>query len=251
MAADHPEWKNTEPYKSVIAGDMKGLMATGKKGLMKIILTSHAGMTETQFKASVAHWLATAKHPTKHVPYTQLVYQPMLELLKYLHANGFKTYIVSGGGIDFMRVFSEKTYGIPPEQIVGSTLDAKFEMRDGVPVIAKTGKLILNDDETGKPVGISRHIGRRPIFAAGNSDGDLQMLEYTTIPRNRDDTTPRLGMIIHHTDAEREWAYDRDSKIGHLDKALDEANQRGWLVVDMKKDWRRIYPDAKNRRAHN
>ncbi|MCB1809190.1 MAG: haloacid dehalogenase-like hydrolase, partial [Candidatus Competibacteraceae bacterium] len=168
-------------------------------------------------------WLATAKHPTKDMPYTQMVYQPMLELLDYLRANDFKTFIVSGGGIDFMRVFTEQVYGIPPEQVIGSTLDATFEMRDGVPTIVKEGKIVLVDDKVGKPVGIYRHIGRRPIFAAGNSDGDLQMLQYTTIARSADDTTPAFGLIVHHTDAEREWAYDRKSHIGQLNKALDEA----------------------------
>jgi phosphoglycolate phosphatase-like HAD superfamily hydrolase len=244
MAADHPEWHNTEPFKSVIAGDMKGLMATGKEGLEKVLLATHANMTAEQFEASVRDWLETAKHPKTGKLFTQMVFQPMLELLDYLSANDFKTFIVSGGGIDFMRVFSEKVYGIPPEQVIGTMIDAKFEMRDGVPTIVKTGNLILMDDKVGKPVGIYRHIGRRPIFAAGNSDGDLQMLQYTTIARDRNDTTPRFGMIVHHTDADREWAYDRQSHIGQLDKALDEASQRGWVVVDMKADWSQIYPDS-------
>jgi phosphoserine phosphatase len=244
MAADHPEWQKTEPFKSVIAGDMKGLMATGKEGLEKVLLAAHANMTAEAFEASVRDWLATAKHPKTGMPYTQMVYQPMLELLDYLRANDFKTFIVSGGGIDFMRVFSEKVYGIPPEQVVGTTIDAKFEMRDGVPTIVKTGTLMLLDDKVGKPVGIYRHIGRRPIFAAGNSDGDLQMLQYTTSARDGNDTTPRFGMLVHHTDADREWAYDRKSHIGQLDKALDEASQRGWVVVDMKADWSQIYPGS-------
>jgi phosphoserine phosphatase len=244
MAPDHPEWQKTEPFKSVIAGDIKGLMATGKEGLEKVLLVSHANMTAEAFEASVRDWLATAKHPKTGMPYTQMVYQPMLELLDYLRDNDFKTFIVSGGGIDFMRVFSEKVYGIPPEQVIGTTIDTKFEMRDGVPTIVKTGTLMLLDDKVGKPVGIYRHIGRRPIFAAGNSDGDLQMLQYTTIAHGRNDTTPRFGMIVHHTDAEREWAYDRKSHIGQLDKALDEASQRGWVVVDMKADWHQIYPNS-------
>jgi phosphoglycolate phosphatase-like HAD superfamily hydrolase len=244
MAADHPEWHNTEPFKSVIAGDMKGLMATGKEGLEKVLLATHANMTAEQFEASVRDWLETAKHPKTGKLFTQMIFQPMLELLDYLRANDFKTFIVSGGGIDFMRVFSEKVYGIPPEQVIGTMIDAKLEMRDGVPTIVKTGKLILMDDKVGKPVGIYRNIGRRPIFAAGNSDGDLQMLQYTTIARDRNDTTPRFGMIVHHTDADREWAYDRQSHIGQLDKALDEASQRGWVVVDMKADWSQIYPDS-------
>jgi phosphoglycolate phosphatase-like HAD superfamily hydrolase len=244
MAADHPEWHNTEPFKSVIAGDMKGLMATGKEGLEKVLLATHANMTAEQFEASVRDWLETAKHPKTGKLFTQMIFQPMLELLDYLRANDFKTFIVSGGGIDFMRVFSEQVYGIPPEQVIGTMIDAKFEMRDGVPTIVKTGNLILMDDKVGKPVGIYRHIGRRPIFAAGNSDGDLQMLQYTTIARDRNDTTPRFGLIVHHTDADREWAYDRQSHIGQLDKALDEASQRGWVVVDMKADWSQIYPDS-------
>ena len=244
MAADHPDWQDSEPFKSVIAGDMKGVMASGKEGLAKIIGASHANISGEAFQTSVRDWLATAKHPTKDMPYTQMVYQPMLELLDYLRANDFKTFIVSGGGIDFMRVFTEQVYGIPPEQVIGSTLDATFEMRDGVPTIVKEGKIVLVDDKVGKPVGIYRHIGRRPIFAAGNSDGDLQMLQYTTIARSADDTTPAFGLIVHHTDAEREWAYDRKSHIGQLDKALDEAQQRGWVVVDMKNDWHQIYPGS-------
>jgi hypothetical protein len=174
-----------------------------------------------------------------------MVYQPMLELLEHLRANGFKTYIVSGGGVDFMRVFAEGVYGIPPEQVVGSTGDAKFELRDGVPTIVKEAELVLLDDKEGKPVGIHRHIGRRPLFAAGNSDGDLQMLQYTTIARGKSDTRPSFGLLVHHTDAEREWAYDRESHIGTLDKALDEAAERGWTVVDMKSEWKTIYPPAK------
>jgi len=243
QAPNHPEWKTEEPYKSVLAGDTKAVMASGMDGLMKIIGASHANVTSEEFAASVSEWLSTAQHPTKKQPYNELVYQPMLELLDYLRANGFKTFIVSGGGIDFMRVFAEQAYGIPPEQVIGSTLDAKFEMRDGVPTIVKTGDLLLNDDKVGKPVGIYRHIGRQPIFAAGNSDGDLQMLQYTTIARDAEDTTPRFGLIVHHTDAEREWAYDKDSHIGKLDQGLVEAEQRNWTVVDMKADWKKVYPD--------
>lgn len=244
MAKDHPEWRDQEPFKSVIAGDMKGVMASGKEGLEKILFASHAGMTADAFAQSVRDWLANTKHPGTGMPLTQMVYQPMLELLDYLRANDFKTFIVSGGGIDFMRVFSREVYGIPPEQVIGTTLDARFEMRDGVPTIVKTGKLLLMDDKVGKPVGIYRHIGRRPVFAAGNSDGDLQMLEYTTIARDENDTRPRFGLIVHHTDAKREWAYDRQSHIGQLDKALDEAKPRGWVVVDMEKDWEQVYPEA-------
>lgn len=241
LAPEHPEWESTEPFKSVIAGDMKGVTALGKEGLMKIIAASHANVTADEFAAAVREWITTARHPTTGKPFAQMTYKPMRELLDYLRANGFKTFIVSGGGIDFMRVFAERLYGVPPEQVIGSTIDAEFEMRDGVPTILKTGKLVLMDDNVGKPVGIYRHIGRRPIFAAGNSDGDLQMLQYTTIPRSTEDKSPRFGLIVHHTDAEREWAYDRDSHIGKLDKALDEATERGWTVVDMKADWNQVF----------
>ncbi|HXV59160.1 MAG TPA: HAD family hydrolase [Vicinamibacteria bacterium] len=243
MAADHPEWSDTEPFKSAIAGDMNGLMAGGTAGVEKVVLEAHANMTAAEFAGSVREWLTTARHPTTGRPYTEMVYQPMLELLDYLRGNDFKTFIVSGGGVDFMRVFAEEVYGIPPEQVVGSSLGSEFEMRDGVPTIVKKGEGLFVDDKAGKPVGIYRHIGRRPIFAAGNSDGDLQMLQYTTIPRGPGDTSPRLGLIVHHTDGDREWAYDRDSHIGRLSDALDEAYQRGWVVVDMKNDWSRIYPD--------
>jgi phosphoglycolate phosphatase-like HAD superfamily hydrolase len=241
LAPEHPEWETTEPFKSVIAGDMKGVMASGKEGLMKILAASHANVTADEFAAAVREWITTARHPTTGKPFAQMTYKPMRELLDYLRANGFKTFIVSGGGIDFMRVFAERVYGVPPEQVIGSEMDAEFEMRDDVPTILKTGKLVLMDDNVGKPVGIYRHIGRRPIFAAGNSDGDLQMLQYTTIPRNADDKSLRFGLIVHHTDAEREWAYDRDSHIGKLDKALKEAPQRGWTVVDMKADWKTVF----------
>lgn len=245
LAVDHPEWKTTEPFKSALAGDMKGLMASGKEGLLKILAASHTNMTADEFADSVRNWLTTARHPRTGKPYGQMVYQPMLELLKYLRANGFKTFIVSGGGIDFMRVFAEETYGIPPEQIVGSSIAAKFEMRDGIPTLIKEPEGLFVDDKEGKPVGIYQHIGRRPLAAFGNSDGDLQMLQYTTIPRDKNDTTPRFGLIVHHTDAEREWAYDRDSHIGKLDQALDEAATRGWTVVDMKKDWKTIFAHDK------
>jgi phosphoserine phosphatase len=220
---------------------MKGLMATGSEGLIKFVMAAHADVTAEDFAAAVREWITTARHPTTGKPFAQMTYKPMRELLDYLRANGFKTYIVSGGGIDFMRVFAERVYGVPPEQVIGSTIEAEFEMRDGVPTIVKKGELVLNDDNVGKPVGIYRHIGRRPIFAAGNSDGDLQMLQYTTIPRSAEDKSPRFGLIVHHTDAEREWAYDRDPHIGKLDKALDEASQRGWTVVDMKSDWKAVF----------
>jgi phosphoglycolate phosphatase-like HAD superfamily hydrolase len=244
MAADHPEWRDTEPFQSAIAGDMKGLMASGMAGVEKVLLAAHANMTAEDFAGSVRDWVQTAKHPLTGQPYDEMVFQPMLELLVYLRANDFKTFIVSGGGIDFMRVFSEEVYGIPPEQVVGSSIEAELEMRDGVPTIVKKGAGLFVDDKAGKPVGIYQHIGRRPILAGGNSDGDLQMLQYTTISRGASDKTPRLGILVHHTDADREFAYDREAHFGRLDKALDEATERGWIVVDMKKDWSRIYPPS-------
>jgi phosphoserine phosphatase len=245
LAPQHPEWKDKEPFKSAIAGDLKGVAGQGMKGLGQIVAVSHAGLTAEEFNAVAKDWLATAKHPQTGRLYKDMVYQPMLELLAYLRANGFKTFIVSGGGIEFLRAFAEETYGIPPEQIIGSSIKAKFEMRDGVPVLVKLAELNFLDDKEGKPVAINEYIGRRPIFAAGNSDGDLQMLQYTTIPRGPNDRRPRLGLLIHHTDAEREWAYDRDSHFGKLDKAISEAPGRGWLVVDMKKGWRQVYPQAR------
>lgn len=237
MAADHPEWQEQEPFKSAIAGDMEGLMAIGKEGLAKILAASHTGMTTDEFADSVRRWLDTARHPTTGKKYTQMVYKPMLELLEYLRANGYKTFIVSGGGIDFLRVFAEEVYGIPPEQVVGTSVAAKYEIRDGVPMLIKQPEGLFVDDKEGKPVGIHQHIGRRPVFAAGNSDGDFQMLEYTTAGDG-----PRFAMLVHHTDADREWAYGRDSHIGRLERGLDEAEQRGWVVVDMARAWNTIFP---------
>ncbi len=238
LAPQHPEWQTTEPFKSVLTGDMKGLAAAGEKGLLEIVMATHAGLTTEEFDKNVADWLATARHPTKKVPYDKLVYQPQLELLAYLRANGFKTFIVSGGGVEFMRVFAERAYGIPPEQVVGSSGVVKFEIgADGKPVLTKEPKIEFIDDGPGKPVGINRFIGRRPILAFGNSDGDLQMLQYTAAGDGA-----RLALIVHHTDAEREWAYDRTSHIGKLDKALDEAAAKGWTVIDMKQDWKMIFP---------
>ncbi len=237
MAPQHPEWKDLEPFASVLKGDTKAALAGGEKALVSMLMATHSGMTTDEFEASVNDWLATAKHPKTGKPFTEMVYQPMLELLTYLRANGFKTFIVSGGGIEFMRPWTEKTYGIPPEQVVGSSGGLKYELRNGTPVIVKTPELAHNDDKEGKPVGIQRHIGRRPIAAFGNSDGDYQMLEWTTSGKGA-----RLGMIIHHTDAEREYAYDRESHIGKLDKGLDDASAKGWTVVNMKDDWKVIYP---------
>jgi phosphoserine phosphatase len=236
LAPSHPEWQTEEPFASILKGDLKAALAGGEKALFDLVMATHAGMTTEEFEKSVTDWLVTAKHPKTGKPFTEMVYQPMLELLTYLRANHFKTFIVSGGGIEFMRPWTEKVYGIPPEQVVGSSGGLKYEIRDGTPVIVKTPELVLNDDKTGKPVGIQRHIGRRPIFAAGNSDGDFQMLEWTTRGKG-----PRFGLIVHHTDAGREWAYDRESHVGKLDKGLDEAAEKGWTVVDMKADWKTIF----------
>lgn len=237
LAPEHPEWKTQEPFKSLLAGDLKGLAASGEKGLLEIMAASHTGMSTESFTKLVTDWLAGAQHPRFKRPYTDLVYLPMLELTSYLRAQDFKTFIVSGGGIEFMRPWTEKIYGIPPEQVVGSSGVVKFEMgADGKPVLMKEAKVEFIDDGPGKPVGINRFIGRRPIFAFGNSDGDQQMLEWTAAGAG-----PRFMGLVHHTDAEREWAYDRQSSIGKLDKALDEANAKGWAVADMKRDWKRVF----------
>ncbi len=236
MAPKHPEWNTEEPFASLLKGDMKGVAAGGEKGLLQMLAATHSGMTTDEFEQSVKDWIATAKHPKTGKPFTEMAYQPMLELLAYLRAHGFKTFIVSGGGIEFMRPWAEKVYGIPPEQIVGSSGGLQYELRDGRPVIVKLPNLVLNDDKEGKPVGIQRHIGRRPIAAFGNSDGDLQMLQWTCLADGA-----RLCLYVHHTDTEREWAYDRQSHIGKLDKGLDEAKARGWTVVDMKNDWNKVF----------
>jgi hypothetical protein len=237
LAPRHPEWKNKQPFKAVLAGDMKTALAGGNRSLGELVTATHAGMTSTEFEAIVEGWFKTAKHPKYGRLYTDCVYQPMLEVLGYLRANAFKTFIVSGGGIDFMRPITEKAYGIPPEQVVGSAGALKYEVRDGKPVIARMPGIAFIDDGPGKPVGIQNHIGRRPIAAFGNSDGDLQMLEWTAAG-----TGPRLMLIVHHTDPTREVAYDRESHIGKLDKALDAARANGWLVASMKDDWKTIFP---------
>ena len=240
LAPQHPEWKQEQPFKAALEDDLKTVFAGGEHALLELVMASHAGNTTEEFAQAVKDWLATAKHPKTGRPYTEMVYQPMLELLAYLRANGFKTYIVSGGGIEFMRPWTENVYGIPPEQIIGSSIKTQFELRDGDPVLVRLPELNFIDDKAGKPVGINQHIGRRPIAAFGNSDGDLQMLQWTTAGSG-----PRFALIVHHTDADREWAYDRKSPIGHLDKALDEAQAKGWTVVDMKDDWKVIYPFEK------
>jgi phosphoglycolate phosphatase-like HAD superfamily hydrolase len=240
LAPQHPEWKDKEPFASLLKGDVKGALAGGEPAIGQIVMATHAGMTTDEFDQIVRDWAANARHPMTKRPYTEMVYQPMLELLAYLRANGFKTFIVSGGGIDFMRPWTEKVYGIPPEQVVGSSIKTKLDVRDGKPVLVRLPELNFIDDKEGKPVGIQQHIGRRPIAAFGNSDGDLQMLQWTTAGKGA-----RLAVLVHHTDAAREFAYDRASSIGHLDKALDEATAKGWTVVDMKSDWKTIYPPAK------
>jgi hypothetical protein len=239
LAPQHPEWKDKEPFASLLKGDVKGALAGGEAAIGQIVMATHAGMTTAEFDEIVKGWVATAKHPVTKRPYTDMVYQPMLELLAYLRTNGFKTFIVSGGGIDFMRPWTEKVYGIPPEQVVGSSIKTKLDLRDGKPVLVRLPEVNFIDDKAGKPVGIQQHIGRRPIAAFGNSDGDQQMLEWTAAGAG-----PRLCLIVHHTDAAREYAYDRTSSIGRLDKALDEAQAKGWTVVDMKNDWKVVYPAA-------
>jgi phosphoglycolate phosphatase-like HAD superfamily hydrolase len=237
LAPQHPEWKDKEPFASLLKGDLKTALAGGEPAIFQIVMATHSGLTTDEFEKVVRDWIATAKHPKTKRPYTEMVYQPMLELLNFLRANSFKTFIVSGGGIDFMRIFSEQVYGIPPEQVIGSSGKLKVELRDGKQVFVKLPEIDFIDDKVGKPVGIQQHIGRRPIAAFGNSDGDLEMLQYTMAGSGA-----RFALIVHHTDAEREWAYDRQSSIGHLDKALDEAQAKGWTVVDMKRDWNLIYP---------
>ena len=240
QATKHPEWKTTEPFKSILAGDLKGLAASGEKGMVEVMAATHSGMTTTDFDKTVKAWLETAKHPRFKVLYTDLIYQPMLELLDYLRANGFKTFIVSGGGVEFMRNFADKTYGIPPEQVIGSSGVTQYQMWDASPVLVKQPKVLFVDDGPGKPEGINHFIGRQPIFAFGNSDGDKEMLEWTAVCQH----LCFMG-LVHHTDAVREYAYDRNSDVGKLDKALDEATAKGWTVVDMKNDWKTIFPPAK------
>ncbi len=241
LAPEHPEWKDKEPFKSILAGDPKAALAGGEKAAMELLAATHTGMTTEEFEKIVKEWVATAEHPRFKRPYTECIYRPMIEVLEYLRANGFRTYIVSGGGIEFMRPWTERAYGIPPEQVIGSSAKTKFELRDGKPVLVKFPEVGSIDDGPGKPVNINLHIGRRPVMAFGNSDGDLQMLQWTAAGNGA-----RFALIVHHTDAEREWAYDRESHVGRLDKALDEAMSKGWTVVDMKNDWNTIFlaPDA-------
>jgi hypothetical protein len=238
LASEHPEWATTQPFQAVLDNDMDALLAAGEHGLIELVMATHAGMTTVEFEDVVTDWLATARHPTTGRLYTDMVYQPMLEVLAYFRANGFRTFIVSGGGIEFMRPWTSAVYGVPPEQVVGSSIKTRFELAAGEPVLMRLPEINFIDDKAGKPVGINQHIGRRPSAAFGNSDGDLQMLQYTTIGNS-----PSLGVYIHHDDAEREWAYDREGHIGRLSEGLDQAPERGWFVVSMKNDWRTIYPE--------
>ncbi|QEE51512.1 haloacid dehalogenase-like hydrolase [Flavobacterium alkalisoli] len=240
LSADHPEWKNKQPYKAVLENDMNALMQQGEKGLMEIVMVSHSGVTTDEFDTIVKDWIATAKHPTKNVPYTDLIFKPMLELVKYLQANDFKVFIVSGGGLSFMRAWAEGVYGIPKNQTVGSSNKTEFDYNNGNPVIRILPQLEFMDDKEGKPVAINKFIGRKPVFAAGNSDGDLQMLQYAA-----SNSYKNFELYVHHTDSIREWAYDRESHIGKLDKGLDEASQKGWTVVNMKEDWNKVYNSDK------
>ena len=240
LAPQHPEWKNQEPFKSVLAEDLAGVAAGGEKGLLALIAATHGGMTSEEFDKTVRDWTGAAKHPRFQRPYTDLVYQPMLELLAYLRANDFKTYIASGGGIEFVRTFAEAVYGVPPEQVIGSSVKTRYEVRDGKPVIARLGEIDFIDDKSGKPIGIHKFIGRRPLMAFGNSDGDFEMLEWTT-----SGTGPHFGLIVHHDDALREWAYDRESHVGRLKRGLEEGPQRGWVIASIARDWKVVFPFEK------
>jgi hypothetical protein len=238
LVGERPEWREQQPFKAVLENDMQALAESGEKGLLELVMASHAGMTTVEFAQIVEDWITTARHPETGKRYTDMVYQPMLELLDYLRANGFKTYIVSGGGIEFMRPWAQRVYGVPPEQVIGSSIKVEYEVTPDGPVLRRLPEIDFIDDKAGKPIGIHKFIGRVPLFASGNSDGDLQMLQWTTAGEG-----PRFGLVVHHTDAEREWAYDRDSHVGRLDKALDAAEASGWVVVDMQRDWRRVYPE--------
>ena len=238
LAAQHPDWTTKQPFKAVLEGDIKAVVASGERGLGEILAATHTGMTTDEFEAIVTSWIASARHPTSGRPYTAMVYNPCSRCSRYLRANGFKTYIVSGGGVEFMRPWTERVYGIPPEQIIGSRAKVQYQRRGQASSLLRLPEIDFVDDKAGKPIGIHQAIGRRPIAAFGNSDGDFEMLEWVTAAAG-----PRFGLIVHHTDAEREWSYDRESHIGTLARALDEAPARGWTVVDMRRDWKGIYPD--------
>ena len=240
LAPQHPEWKQQDPFKSILAGNLAAAFAGGERGIVDAIAATHVGNTTDEFETVVKDWIGSARHPTTNRLYTDMVFQPMIEVLAYLRANQFKTYIVSGGGVEFMRPWTERTYGIPPEQVIGSRARMKYEVRGTTPVLARLADIDLVDDKAGKPVGIQQVIGRRPVIAFGNSDGDFEMLEWTTSAPG-----PRLGLIVHHTDDAREWAYDRGAAVGRLERGLDEAPKRGWVLIDMKQDWRVIHPFEK------
>jgi phosphoserine phosphatase len=242
LAADHPEWKTQEPFASVLRGDTRNALSGGEKALVEMVMATHAGMTTEEFEKIVSDWITTAKHPETGRLFTDMTFQPMQELLAYLRKNGFKTFIVSGGGIDFLRVWAERVYGVPTDHVIGSSIKTRYEVRDGKPVIVRLPELNFIDDKAGKPIGIHQHIGRRPILAFGNSDGDFEMLEWTTAGKG-----PGLGLLVHHDDAEREYAYDRDSHVGKLARGLDEAGKRDWVIVSMKKDWRSVYSQPGDR----
>ncbi len=239
LGAEDPSWAKTPALKAAAEGDMKALEAGGEKALFEVLIATHTDISVDDFEKVVGDWIAKAKHPKTGRLFTDMVYQPMLELLSYLRDSGFETYIVSGGGADFMRAFADEVYGVPDEQVIGTQFTTSYKVVDGKPVIWRDAGLFFNDDKEGKPLSISRQLGVRPVFAAGNSDGDLQMLQWTTAGEG-----PRFGMIVHHTDAQREWAYDRESHVGRLDKALDMAPDEGWILVDMAKDWEEVWPDA-------
>jgi phosphoglycolate phosphatase-like HAD superfamily hydrolase len=236
MAPDHPEWEKDPVLKAAMAGDMQAVAKSGKKGIVEILMTTHAGMTTDEFASTVSDWLATAKHPTLKKKYTELTYQPMKELLAYLRDNGFKTYIVSGGGVEFMRPFTEAAYGVPPEQVIGSSIVTEFKMQKGKPVLVRQPKIFFIDDKEGKAIAIQKFIGRRPIASFGNADADIPMLQWTLAGDGR-----RLGMLVHHTDAAREFAYDRKSIVGALSKGIDDAGQGGWQLIDIKADWNTVF----------
>jgi phosphoglycolate phosphatase-like HAD superfamily hydrolase len=236
LAPRHPEWKQKQPFKAALERNLKAVFAGTKHAMLELMMATHTGNTTGEFSQIVEDWITTAKHPKTGRPYTEMVYQPMLELLAYLRANSFKIYIVSGGGIEFIRAWAERVYGIPPEQVIGSSIKTQFELRHGNPVLVRLPEINFNNNKAGKPIAINHHIGRRPIAAFGNSDGDLQMLQWTAAGEGL-----RLCVYIHHTDDKREWAYDRKSHIGKLDKGLDEASTKGWTVVDMKKDWLHVF----------
>lgn len=241
MADKDPAILTSDVLKAAVSGDLETVAKSGEEGLLEIVMVSHSGLSVAEFQADVKAWLATAKHPSKNLAYTDLTYQPMLELLRYLRDEGFSTYLVSGGGVHFMRAFVEDAYGVPPENVIGSAGKTRYELIDGVPTIVKDPGIVFIDDKAGKPIGIDSKIGKRPILVGGNSDGDFEMLEWSTAGDGL-----RLGLIVHHTDSEREWAYDRDSHVGKLDRGLDEADARGWLLVDMANDWRRVWSGSQD-----